>query len=318
MTTVAPAPASAPGRSAYRHQAFLWDSVEHFLDVTVPFVREGLDRGEPVMVALVAEQWAPLRTALGRRAQRVLNVDMAELGRNPARIIPAWSEFVAAHEGYRVRGIGGPVWAGRRPAELVEAQIHEAMLNLAVPHDTALWLLCPYDARTLPPEVLAAALRHHPEVTAHHGPAPSAAWAGVDRTAELETHPLPEPTGPVEELAFAAGLLSGVRRVARAHAADAGLPPGRADDLALAVSELASNSIDHGGGGGVLRAWRDDEALVLEVSDHGRLADPLVGRRAPTPDQERGRGLWMVNRLCDLVQMRTTGSGTVVRVVTWL
>lgn len=316
MTTTAPAPAAR--RSAYRHEAFVWDSVEQFLGVTLRFVTDALDADEPVMVALIEEQWAPLRVALGDRAERVQHVDMADLGRNPARIIPAWREFVAAHEGRRVRGIGGPVWAGRRPEEIVEAQIHEAMLNLAVPHDTALRLLCPYDARGLTPEVLAAALRHHPEVTAPRGSAPSAGWAGVDPTAELDGHPLPAPHGHVEELAFAAGGLSAVRRLARTHAGDAGLPLDRADDLALAVSELASNSIDHGGGGGVLRAWRDAEALVLEVSDHGRLADPLVGRRTPTAEQERGRGLWMVNRLCDLVQIRTTGSGTVVRVLTWL
>jgi anti-sigma regulatory factor (Ser/Thr protein kinase) len=58
--------------------------------------------------------------------------------------------------------------------------------------------------------------------------------------------------------------------------------------------------------------WRDGDALVCEVRDRGQLGDPLAGRR-PTPEQPDGRGLWLVNQLCDLVQLRSSASGTVVR-----
>ena len=72
-------------------------------------------RGKPAVVG--AEKIALLRTELGSDAAEVLFTDMAEVGSNPARIIPAWRAFVDEHGGRPVRGIGEPIWAGRTPAE---------------------------------------------------------------------------------------------------------------------------------------------------------------------------------------------------------
>jgi hypothetical protein len=44
------------------------------------------------------------------------------------------------------------------------------------------------------------------------------------------------------------------------------------------------------------------------------MGEPLVGRVRPTPDAQSGRGVWIANQLCDLVQIRSGRSGTVVRV----
>ena len=82
----------------------------------------------------------------------------------------------------------------------------------------------------------------------------------------------------------------------------------------LAVHELATNSVRHGGGHGTCRLWRDGTALVCEVSDHGWITDPMAGRRRPAADQPGGRGLWLVNQLCDAVELRSSPAGTVVRV----
>jgi anti-sigma regulatory factor (Ser/Thr protein kinase) len=59
--------------------------------------------------------------------------------------------------------------------------------------------------------------------------------------------------------------------------------------------------------------WREKHALVCEVRDGGRLVEPLLGRERPRPEQASGRGLWLVNQLCDLVQMRSSPDGNVVR-----
>ncbi|WP_149204632.1 sensor histidine kinase [Actinotalea subterranea] len=321
MTATAHPCTARPGThqgTGYRHQAVLWRDLDSYLGAAVPFVRDGLAAGSPVMVVVTDDQWVPLRHALGPDAADVEHADMAVLGRNPARIIPAWLDFVARHPGVPLRGISAPVWAGRRPAELVECQIHEAVLNLAVPSETPLRLLCPYDAQSLPAGVLAEARLSHPELLGEDPTRSSATYAGPDRCAALAAQPLTPPTGPVTRLPFAHGRLGGLRRLTAEHAAAAGVGRATADDLALALSELASNSIDHGGGSGVLSTWRDADALYFEVHDAGHIDDPLVGRRNPTPHQARGRGLWMVNRLCDLVQIRSDADGTVVRVVTWL
>jgi anti-sigma regulatory factor (Ser/Thr protein kinase) len=91
------------------------------------------------------------------------------------------------------------------------------------------------------------------------------------------------------------------------------LSPARTTDLVLAASELAANSVRHGGGHGTARFWREPGALVVEVADGGRVEQPLVGRVEPAPIQEGGRGLWMANQLCDLVRIRSAEAGTAVR-----
>jgi MEDS: MEthanogen/methylotroph, DcmR Sensory domain len=92
--------------------------------------------------------------------------DIEQLGRNPAQIIPAWQQFLNTRSGRLrpVRGVGEPIWPGRRPEELVECQLHEAMLNIAIDPDTPFWLICSYDAVTLSPAVVGEAHRSHPVI----------------------------------------------------------------------------------------------------------------------------------------------------------
>ncbi|WNB85379.1 ATP-binding protein [Cellulomonas sp. ATA003] len=158
--------------------------------------------------------------------------------------------------------------------------------------------------------------RSHPTVTDAAG-APLDAACDVDRARALWRRDLPPAAGPVEAVAFGRGDLGAVRRLVRQRATPA-LGPARAADLTLAVNELTANSLDHGGGRGVLRTWSEPGALLFEVADSGRLDDVLVGRTPPVPGQPRGRGVWMVNQLCDLVQIRSTAAGTVVRVHSWV
>jgi len=63
----------------------------------------------------------------------------------------------------------------------------------------------------------------------------------------------------------------------------------------------------------VLRVWPSADGIVCEIRDGGSIDDPLVGRRRPDADAVGGLGLWMANRLCDLLQVRAVESGTAVR-----
>ena len=121
---------------------------------------------------------------------------MADLGHNPALIIPAWRDFTDRHSGTGrpVRGIGEPIWATRRPEEIVEAQLHEALLNMAVPPDVPLWLLCPYDTAALDEQVLAEAHRSHPVVVESDTYRGSTEYGGavhVERTLRRPHSPTP-------------------------------------------------------------------------------------------------------------------------------
>jgi anti-sigma regulatory factor (Ser/Thr protein kinase) len=114
-------------------------------------------------------------------------------------------------------------------------------------------------------------------------------------------------------LRFGLGGLAYLREFLGRHAAEAGVEGARVADLVLAVDELATNTLRYARGEGRLRAWRENGSLLVEVADQGHIADPLAGRDCPPPDHVGGRGLYLVNQLCDLVQLRSSPEGSVVR-----
>lgn len=302
-------------RSAFRHEALVYAGMDGFLDGTVPFIEEGAEAGEPTLVIVSDEKIALLRRALGRAARHVAFADMGEVGVNPARLIPAWREFVEQSAGSeRIRGIGEPIWADRSPAELIECQRHEALLNLAFADDPPLRLLCPYDTETLSAAVIQEAYCSHPHVVEGSAARASDSYRHPDEVAAPFATPLPEPAGRTREIGFHLDSLAMMRRFVSGLATEAGLSAARTSDLVLAVNELATNSVRHADGHGTLRAWLEPDAVVCEVHDGGRIDQPLAGRRRPGSSQIGGHGLWLVNQVCELVQVRCFPSGSVVRV----
>ncbi|HET7355540.1 MAG TPA: sensor histidine kinase, partial [Nocardioidaceae bacterium] len=250
-------------------------------------------------------------------SSRVTFVDMSTLGRNPARIIPEWLRFVDRFGGRGpVRGVGELAWPGRREVELDECRLHEALVNTAFGAGPAWRLLCPYDESALPAEVIDDVLTTHPYVDGP-GRVPGACARRTEAMDEF-TRPLPAAPVNAEEIVFDAADLAGLRSVVRRLCDQAALNENRTDDLVLAAHELAGNSVQHAGGTGTLRAWRTRSALVIEVADTGSISDPLVGREPVLDLAESGRGVSIANQLCDLVQVRSGGAGTTVRLHTWL
>ena len=302
-------------QATFRHEALFYAGFDEFLGGTLPFLREGIALGEPMLVVVDAAKIRALRAALGADASSVHFADMGVVGANPARIIPAWRDFVDEHavEGQSFRGIGEPVWPDRSPAEVAECQRHESLLNVAFSGAPAWWLLCPYDTKSLDRNVIDEARRSHPWVGhgALHEASP--AYRGLEASATAEP-PLPSPNGETTELEFGPRALGAVRKFTMNQATRTGLNDVQVADLVLVVNELATNSLRHGGGSGVLRMWRDNGSVIAEVSDAGYVSQPLVGRVRPTTQRENGRGVWLANQLCDLVQLRSSPDGTVVRV----
>ncbi|MDQ1695314.1 MAG: hypothetical protein QOJ03_667 [Frankiaceae bacterium] len=319
MTSLA-TDAGAGAEEAFRHEAFLYRDLDEFAAGTTAFVREGLEADESVLVALPPAGLHRLKDELDADADYVGFLDMHELGANPARIIPAWLSFtqeqVASGRGFR--GIGEPLWVGRPESELAECHLHERLLNAAFDGGPAWRLLCPYDTGQLPPSEVAGALLSHP------------VWSGVGTQAAspgYESHhgaqaafaqPLPAPPTGAVDRAFGVGDLVEIREEVARFARSHGVAEPRVEELVLAASELATNSVRYGGGRGLLERWREPEAIVVSFSDRGRITDMLAGRRHPSLAREGGRGLFLVNQLCDFVQVRSSREGTVVRVTTRL
>ncbi|MET0423646.1 MAG: ATP-binding protein [Actinoplanes sp.] len=107
------------------------------------------------------------------------------------------------------------------------------------------------------------------------------------------------------------GDLAVVREFVRKHAADLGLEVDRVDLLTLAVSELTTNTLQHTDGGGLVRIWSADGRVFCDVIDGGPIRE--FGRTMPATNAPRGRGLAIVERICDEVGVSEGRDGTRVR-----
>lgn len=294
------------------HAALFYSSEREYVEGVRRFLAPAVDIGAPVLIVAPRPSLERLKSGLNGAGGRAELLDMAELGVNPARIIPVIDAAIDAHPDERLYFVGELDWAGRGREEITEATRHEALVNRAF-RRRRVEILCPYDVNAAGAEIVANAELTHPLVCHGHRRAASAVYAGRRLPASCEA-PLPVPPGRAKSLRFELGDLARVRALVSEEAGRAGLPIGRCGEMVLAVDELATNSIRHGGGSGTVRVWRGEGHLTCEVSDAGRIKDPLAGRMRPRPHSHDGRGLWLVNHLCDLVQIRTGAHGTTVRV----
>src|SRR5436190_13626058 len=108
MSSTVAAPQMSTGGRVFQHEALMYSGLDEFLAGTSAFLREGARAGEAMLVVVDAAKIAMLREELGADAEAVQFADMADVGANPARIIPAWREFVDRHAGpgTPVRGVG--------------------------------------------------------------------------------------------------------------------------------------------------------------------------------------------------------------------
>lgn len=294
--------------ASFRHQALLYAGDSEYLDGVVPFVLDGLDRGEPVAVAVPGRNLLLVEKALEERASEVRLIDMQRDGRNPGAVLPSvLLAFTAGREG-PVRFVGELLWPGRTAVEYPACVQHEALVN-KVFEGRPLTVLCPYDTAALAPAVLADAERTHPEL----GDRPSPRFDPDGVQADY-LQPL-EPPAAVVERSFDLGQLATLRGFTEIWAARHGLRRPRRDDFALAIAELTTNSVLYGGGTGVLRLWPEgDDHVIAEVTDAGTITEPLAGRVPPPASALGGRGLLLVNRLADLVRTYWVPGRTTTRV----
>ncbi len=291
------------------HPALFYRGAEEYLEGTVSFIRTGLAAGEPVAVAVPGPNLRLIVAELGVDADRVLLLDMTQVGRNPGRIIPGvLRAFADAHPSGRVRIIGEPIWPGRTALEYPACAQHEALINLAFA-GRPVTILCPYDAEHLDIQVLADAEATHPLLIDASGTRKSVRY-GAERIVAEYNRPFPVPQAPC--FTFDTTTLMFARRFASEQATSLGWG-GDHTELSLIVGELATNSVVYGGGTGTLSVWSEQGYLVCEVRDGGQITDLLVGRRPVERNQLTGRGLLLVNHLADLVRLHTCAEGTTVR-----
>ncbi|WP_188194928.1 sensor histidine kinase [Nonomuraea sp. SYSU D8015] len=296
------------------HHALIYRGDAEFLAATTAFCLDGLAAGEKVLAVTGAANIGLLAGALGSAAAGVEFVEAGDWYDAPGRTLAAYARYVDTHKNWhgRIRVIGEPVWHGRTALEEAEWTRYESVINAAFAAQPA-WILCPYDARTLPARIVADARRTHPRLQTGEGTRVSDAYVDPDAfTCASDLLPLPPPPADATEIGFDDDL-HGMRRLVSAAARRLGLPDHRIERLLLAVNEVAANAVEHGAGHGRILMWADGTFVVCEVADPGRLEARLPGYLPPEPTAERGHGLWVARQLCELLEIRSDPAGTRIR-----
>jgi anti-sigma regulatory factor (Ser/Thr protein kinase) len=303
----------------FEHSAFLYDSDDAYVGTLVPFLRDGLRRGEATAVATSPQRIALLREALDDDAAQVRFLPDHEWYVRPVRTIAGWARVMAgaAARGHPYTRLVGQVRFG--PAEQHLAWVRfESAVNRALAGANG-HLLCPYDRRDLPPHLIEAAGHTHPVLRDGRVFDSQVFDSRQFRPPERLLAEVPEPAYPVHGdpmITVPIGdTVSGLREHIRGRArAEGWLPSDRLDDLILAVSEVTTNGVRHGGGRRELRVWVTREAVVCEVTDEGAVPpDPLAGYLPPAPGAVGGMGLWLVHQLCDAVAVHRSDGRTSAR-----
>jgi len=297
------------------HDALIYGSDEALMSTLVPWLQEGIEREDGAVVATTSPHIDQFRDALGTDGSAVSFLSADDVYVHPVQTIAAWQRVLsdAADTGVTFTRIVGEVRFGATEDLQTSWTRYESALN-AVFERSAAWIVCPYDVRTLPPGVIDRAWRTHPTV-----------WDSTRRKSDRYELParllreIVEPgravTGPPSLEVDIDGRLGGVRESVRALGIEAELPRARVEELVLAVSELAGNTVRHAGGGGKIALWITPEGVVCEVTDHGGgMHDPLAGLVPPKPTASAGMGLWIARQLSDSFAIGAGGDGTTVRI----
>ncbi|NUR70356.1 MAG: sensor histidine kinase [Hamadaea sp.] len=307
---------AAAGHTGYFHEAAVYRSDREFLDIAVPFLRDGVAAGEPTLVALGGPHADLVRRATA--GDREISYLTSDLYARPAAAIAEYRRILTrlAEQGAQQVRILGELASSAFGATWDWWARYESAINHAYA-EFPLWSICAYGTPATPPAVLADVRRTHPRTAGPNGEHTSndtyldpATYLAEPRVVTAD--PLLRRT-PVWTLVdpTPAAVRSAVRSVVPHGLTWAGAKLG---GFMVAVSEGVTNAIRHGRGPVRVRLWISSHRLVLTVTDQGAgPEDPYAGL-LPLPDADPGGlGLWLSHQLCDHVAMDRDATGYTLR-----
>lgn len=301
--------------TGFRHDALLYRSEEELLDGLLPFLEGGVDHERPTVAVVGRDKEPTLRKGLGSRAASVHFIPSEDWYRRPVRTVAAYRRLVNEMQ-LPDRGpahVVGEVHFGETELERREWIRYESVLNWAF-EDLDVHIVCPYDVRTLPREVVDASARTHRRLLGENGRGQGDGYVDPEEFLSSERS-VPPPDGR-SSTATVTGIqaLPGLRHRLTEAAEQMGVEGDLRDDFLLAVNEIVTNAILHGGGAAEVAIGRSDGLLVCEIADRGRGIDsPLTGYLPPSPNELGGRGIWVARQLVDGVDLIGSEQGTIVR-----
>lgn len=300
----------------FRHALVLRDDPQDVLALLLPMASAARERGGIVALSVSDDAERALRERLGDAGVTTLT-PLTRAARESGQTVAAW----------RARELRAMASAGREIVVLAEHDAdldgpdgsywteYEAALNISL-GGLPVTQVCAYPQLPLHRVVADAALANHPLLLQG-----AELVANPDHRAPAEvltTMPVSAPyvLGPPDVfLRYNTFELSRVRRAVEDAMQDSRLDPERAEDMVLAVNEIATNAVEHGSAQAELFVWASPDELVCELHDEGELGLPLIGLAPPHPSQARGRGTWIARQLCDALHVWRDDSGTHVRLL---
>lgn len=298
------------------HTGLAYRTVEEFLASAIPYVKGGLTAGEAVIAATTQPNINALRSALGSEAETVEFVQSNEWYESPVRSFTKYQRYWQEKErsGARALRILGEPIGERSNADDVDRWTTLENATNSLMGDIPVSRMCPYDLRN--PMVNRSCVEaSHPHLAQGADFVRSVNYieAQAYATSRYAT-PLAVPTSGLHGRAFDKDSLGEARALLRRSADEMGLDAAGVMDLVIAAGEATANAVEHGGGSGILRAWCSNGEVICDVvSSGGHMADLMRGYLLPPVGGDRGRGMWVMRQLCDWVDVRAQGDGSVVR-----
>ena len=267
------------------HEAFVYASDEEFLGKVVPFLRDAVAAGQPAIAVLSPTKSVLLRDAVAEAADHISFIEATTFYRRPARAMAEYRRRLDAElsrPNVQLVRVIGELPFGPYAEQPTEWTRYEALINRAFAGYPA-WVVCAFDARVLPEQVVADGLRTHPFVaTGDQQRDPSAGYIETDewvgRPLMLATDRAGVSDPFVRLTVTSEGDLDDARRLVAGAARAAGLAPRIVDDVAVAATELMRDGLRHGDGEVSVQVGRDGARWHCEVTDRDS-SQALLGER---------------------------------------
>lgn len=293
-----------------RHDLFVYESDAAMAAQVERYVAAGLEADEAVTVSVSPAKELLLREALGPAARHVSFLSTDEVYSRPEAAMATFEATVRRSEEAFDAGIRvyGELPTRNTQAEWNRWMAYESLANRVFARRPVV-LMCGYDRRIVPEEVVHQAWQAHRVVHA-------TVWQ-LSREYEEPEVLVPTLEPPFAPIPGLRSLPIGDGRLEDSLANELiaeRVPEGRARDLLVAAREVLTNAERYGNGVRALRVGRVDGRFVCEVEDAGPgLDDPFAGYLPPPPRAREGAGLWIARQLTSRLQLHSQPEGLTVR-----
>jgi CheY-like chemotaxis protein len=166
-----------------RHEALVYSSTDELAAAALPFMQQGLTRGDHLLVVLTEANRTALQQALGGDAAKMEFADALAWYQSPQHAFQQYKRYIDDHLGRgapRVRIVAEVIWPESfAPAEVAGWKRYEAGISVAMA-SAPVSFICTYHAHELPAGIVRDAQRTHPVLRTREGPRPSAHYSQPD------------------------------------------------------------------------------------------------------------------------------------------